>query len=466
MSDFSYFPADPVELPMLPLRDVVVFPHMVIPLFVGRQKSIQALESAMQAGRNIMLVAQKSATQDAPAVDDMYGTGCIASILQLLKLPDNTVKVLVEGRQRAKVLSVSEGEKFFSTNVLPVPQPVAEQGAEPNNEAQALRRAVMQSFEQFVKLNRKIPQEILTSISSIDDAGRLADTIAAHLPLDLPHKQSILDEADVQQRLELLFARLEQEVDILNVDKRIRGRVKRQMEKNQRDFYLNEQVKAIQKELGEGEDGVDIEEIEKKIKAAKMPKAANDKAYAELKKLRLMSPMSAEAGVVRNYLEVLTGLPWSKKSKIKSNLATAEEVLNADHYGLERVKDRILEYLAVQIKSKRLFCAWWGRLVWVRPRWGSQSPKPQGANTCVWLWVACAMRLKFAGTAAPILALCRARCCKVWAKLAYATRCFCSMKSTNSARIFAATHPAHCLRCSTPSKTTPSTTTTLSWILT
>ena len=348
MSDFSYFPADPVELPMLPLRDVVVFPHMVIPLFVGRQKSIQALESAMQAGRNIMLGAQKSATQDAPAVDDMYGTGCIASILQLLKLPDNTVKVLVEGRQRAKVLSVSEGEKFFSTNVLPVPQPVAEQGAEPNNEAQALRRAVMQSFEQFVKLNRKIPQEILTSISSIDDAGRLADTIAAHLPLDLPHKQSILDEADVQQRLELLFARLEQEVEILNVDKRIRGRVKRQMEKNQRDFYLNEQVKAIQKELGEGEDGVDIEEIEKKIKAAKMPKAANDKAYAELKKLRLMSPMSAEAGVVRNYLEVLTGLPWSKKSKIKSNLATAEEVLNADHYGLERVKDRILEYLAVQ----------------------------------------------------------------------------------------------------------------------
>ncbi len=348
MSDFSYLPASPVELPMLPLRDVVVFPHMVIPLFVGRQKSIQALESAMQAGRSIMLVAQKTATQDAPAVDDMFGTGCIASILQLLKLPDNTVKVLVEGRQRAKVLSVSEGETFFTTTVLPMPQPEAEQGAEPGNEAEALRRAVMQSFEQFVKLNRKIPQEILTSIASIDDAGRLADTIAAHLPLDLPHKQGILDEVDVQRRLELLFSRLEQEVEILNVDKRIRGRVKRQMEKNQRDFYLNEQVKAIQKELGEGEDGIDIEEIEKKIKAAKMPKAANDKAQAELKKLRLMSPMSAEAGVVRNYLEVLTSLPWSKKSKIKSNLAAAEEVLNADHYGLERVKDRILEYLAVQ----------------------------------------------------------------------------------------------------------------------
>ena len=348
MSDFSYLPASPVELPMLPLRDVVVFPHMVIPLFVGRQKSIQALESAMQAGRSIMLVAQKTATQDAPAVDDMFGTGCIASILQLLKLPDGTVKVLVEGRQRAKVLSVSEGETFFTTTVLPMPQPEAEQGAEPGNEAEALRRAVMQSFEQFVKLNRKIPQEILTSIASIDDAGRLADTIAAHLPLDLPHKQGILDEVDVQRRLELLFSRLEQEVEILNVDKRIRGRVKRQMEKNQRDFYLNEQVKAIQKELGEGEDGIDIEEIEKKIKAAKMPKAANDKAQAELKKLRLMSPMSAEAGVVRNYLEVLTSLPWSKKSKIKSNLAAAEEVLNADHYGLERVKDRILEYLAVQ----------------------------------------------------------------------------------------------------------------------
>ena len=350
MSDFTYLPPDPVELPMLPLRDVVVFPHMVIPLFVGRAKSIHALEAAMEAGRSIMLVAQKTAAQDEPTVQDMFGMGCVASILQLLKLPDNTVKVLVEGRQRAHVQSVSDGEKFFSATVTPVPVQTPEittDGAQ-HNETQALRRAVMQSFEQFVKLNKKIPSEILASIISIDDAGRLADTIAAHLPLDLQHKQQILGEIDVHKRMELLFSKLEQEVEILNVDKRIRGRVKRQMEKNQRDFYLNEQVKAIQKELGEGEDGVDIEEIEKKIKQAKMPKAALDKAMSELKKLKLMSPMSAEAGVVRNYLEVLVSLPWSKRTKVKKDLAVAEDVLNADHYGLERVKDRIMEYLAVQ----------------------------------------------------------------------------------------------------------------------
>jgi ATP-dependent Lon protease len=346
MSGHTPLPPTPIELPMLPLRDVVVFPHMVIPLFVGRPKSIKALESAMAAERRIMLVAQKTAAKDEPAIDDMFDVGCVSTILQMLKLPDGTVKVLVEGQQRALVKSIVDGEVHFVATVTPV-DPVSEQ-AEPSSEIEALRRAVMQQFDQYVKLNKKIPPEILTSISSIDDAGRLADTIAAHLPLKLENKQQVLDLASIKLRLENLFSQLEHEVDILNVDKRIRGRVKRQMEKNQRDFYLNEQVKAIQKELGEGEDGADIEEIEKKIKAAKMSTEARKKADGELKKLKLMSPMSAEASVVRNYLDVLVGLPWGKKTKLKHDLTNAEEVLNQDHYGLDKVKDRILEYLAVQ----------------------------------------------------------------------------------------------------------------------
>ncbi len=300
----------------------------------------------MEAERRIMLVAQKAAAKDEPSVEDMFEVGCVSTILQMLKLPDGTVKVLVEGQQRARVNRIDDGETHFSANVTPVE--VVEAAAQKGTEVEALRRAVMQQFDQYVKLNKKIPPEILTSISSIDDPGRLADTIAAHLPLKLDNKQAVLDLADVKSRLENLFGQLEREVDILNVDKKIRGRVKRQMEKNQRDFYLNEQVKAIQKELGEGEEGADIEEIEKKIKLAKMPKEALKKAEGELKKLKLMSPMSAEATVVRNYIDVLIGLPWSKKTKIKHDLAHAEEVLNEDHYGLEKVKDRILEYLAVQ----------------------------------------------------------------------------------------------------------------------
>ncbi len=347
MSGHPTLPNQPVTLPLLPLRDVVVFPHMVIPLFVGRAKSIKALEAAMENERRIMLLAQKTAAKDEPQPQDLFDMGCVASILQMLKLPDGTVKVLVEGVQRAKVLGVEEGETYFHAQVAPVP-PDAEQPVNESTELEALRRAVMQQFDQYVKLNKKIPSEILTSIASIDDPGRLADTVAAHLPLKLEAKQSVLDLEQVEQRLENLFAQLEREVDILNVDKRIRGRVKRQMEKNQRDFYLNEQVKAIQKELGEGEEGADIEEIEKKIKLAKMPTEARKKAEAELKKLKLMSPMSAEATVVRNYIDALVGLPWSKKTKIKHDLGFAEDVLNEDHYGLEKVKDRILEYLAVQ----------------------------------------------------------------------------------------------------------------------
>ncbi|MCR5864962.1 endopeptidase La [Aquincola sp. J276] len=343
MSGHPVLPSDPITLPLLPLRDVVVFPHMVIPLFVGRPKSIKALEAAMEAGRQIMLVAQKAAGKDEPKADDMFDVGCVSSILQMLKLPDGTVKVLVEGTQRANTLSITETEEHFVSEVSPI-QPAVDT----KPEIEALRRAVTQQFDQYVKLNKKIPPEILTSIAGIDDAGRLADTIAAHLPLKLEAKQSVLDLFETDKRLEKLLELLEHEVDILQVEKRIRGRVKRQMEKSQREYYLNEQVKAIQKELGDGEEGADLEELEKKIAAAKMPKDARKKAESELKKLKLMSPMSAEATVVRNYIDTLVGLPWAKKTKIKHDLSNAEEVLNEDHYGLDKVKDRILEYLAVQ----------------------------------------------------------------------------------------------------------------------
>jgi len=349
MSGHPILPAEKITLPLLPLRDVVVFPHMVIPLFVGRPKSIKALEVAMEAGRQIMLVAQKAAGKDEPKPDDMFEVGCVSSILQMLKLPDGTVKVLVEGVQRAMTHSVTDNGEYFVSEVTPVPPET-----EAKSEVEALRRAVTQQFDQYVKLNKKIPPEILTSIAGIDDAGRLADTIAAHLPLKLENKQSVLDLVDVDKRLEKLLEQLEHEVDILQVEKRIRGRVKRQMEKSQREYYLNEQVKAIQKELGDGEEGADMEELEKKIIAAKLPKEAKKKVDAEFKKLKLMSPMSAEATVVRNYIDTLVNLPWSKRTKIKQDLAYAAQVLDEDHYGLEKVKDRILEYLAVQQRVEKV----------------------------------------------------------------------------------------------------------------
>jgi len=335
--------------PLLPLRDVVVFPHMVIPLFVGRSKSIKALETAMEANKTIVLVAQKSATKDDPGTDDLYAIGSMANILQMLKLPDGTVKVLVEGTQRANVLRVFDAISHFDAEVQIVP---AEDGTD--SESEAMRRVLIAQFDQYVKLNKKIPPEILTSLAGIDDAGRLADTIAAHLPLKLEQKQEVLEIFGVRKRLEHLLGLLEAEIDILQVEKRIRGRVKRQMEKSQREYYLNEQVKAIQKELGEGEEGTDLDEVEKKIKAAHMPKEARTKAEAELKKLRLMSPMSAEATVVRNYIDVLIGLPWKKKTKISADLKKAEVVLEEDHYGLDKVKERILEYLAVQQRMDKM----------------------------------------------------------------------------------------------------------------
>jgi ATP-dependent Lon protease len=340
---------DHTQLPLLPLRDVVVFPHMVIPLFVGRPKSIKALEAAMEQGKSIMLAAQKAAAKDEPSADDIYEIGCVANILQMLKLPDGTVKVLVEGVQRARIHHISELDTHFVADLTPVD---SEAGDE--SEVEAMRRTIVQQFDQYVKLNKKIPPEILTSLSGIDDAGRLADTIAAHLPLKLEQKQVILEIFDVAKRHEHLLGQLEGELDILQVEKRIRGRVKRQMEKSQREYYLNEQVKAIQKELGEGEEGADLEELEKKIVAAKMPKEASEKAQSELRKLKLMSPMSAEATVVRNYIDTLIGLPWKKKSKVNNELGNAEKVLEGDHYGLDKVKERILEYLAVQQRVDKL----------------------------------------------------------------------------------------------------------------
>jgi len=338
-----------LEMPLLPLRDVVVFPHMVIPLFVGRPKSIKALETAMEAGKSIVLVAQKSAAKDEPAPEDLYDIGSIATILQMLKLPDGTVKVLVEGSQRAHIHSIEDVKTHFTVQVTPI-----ESDQATDHETEAMRRTMIQQFDQYVKLNKKIPPEILTSLAGIDEAGRLADTIAAHLPLKLEQKQEVLEMVGVKQRLDHLLKVVEGELDILQVEKRIRGRVKRQMEKSQREYYLNEQVKAIQKELGETEEGADIDGVEKKIKAARMPKEARKKADAELKKLKLMSPMSAEATVVRNYIDVLIGLPWRKKSKISTDLNGAEKILDEDHYGLEKVKERIVEYLAVQQRVEKL----------------------------------------------------------------------------------------------------------------
>lgn len=342
-------PAEALTLPLLPLRDVVVFPHMVIPLFVGRPKSIKALEQAMNEGKQILLVAQKTAAKDEPSEEDLYRIGTLSTVLQMLKLPDGTVKVLVEGRQRATITEIRDDAEFFEADLE-----VFAAEEEHSSESEAMRRTLLAQFEQFVKLSKKIPPEILTSITGIDKAGRLADTIAAHLPLKLEQKQEVLELLYTEPRLEHLLTQLESELEILQVEKRIRGRVKQQMEKTQRDYYLNEQVKAIQQELGELDENSDLDAMEKRIKAAGMTKEAREKALAELKKLRLMSPMSAEATVVRNYIETLIDLPWKKKSKINKDLAAAEEVLESDHFGLEKVKERIVEYLAVQQRVDKL----------------------------------------------------------------------------------------------------------------
>ena len=340
-----------VFIPVLPLRDVVVYPHMVIPLFVGRERSIDALDAAMKDNKQVLLVAQREAEVDEPDFSDLYEVGTLANILQLLKLPDGTVKVLVEGCQRSKVVGYQETGSFFSAVVNPLDEVLALS----EQELDVLQRTVISSFEQYVKLNNKIPPEVLTSLAGIDDPSRLADTIAAHMGLKVAEKQGILEDPNIQDRLERLMTLMEGEVDILEMEKKIRVRVKQQMEKNQREYYLNEQMKAIQKELGDMDDVPnEIEELERKIADAGMSKEAKAKADAELNKLKLMSPMSAEATVVRNYIDWMVSVPWKKKTKVRHDLKIAEQVLETEHYGLEKVKERILEYLAVHQRVKQL----------------------------------------------------------------------------------------------------------------
>ena len=339
-----------IEIPVLPLRDVVVYPHMVIPLFVGREKSIHCLEAAMNDNKQIMLVAQKDASTDEPGVNDLFSVGTVASVLQMLKLPDGTVKVLVEGIRRAKITTLSDNGEYFQAKAEYLDTPVVDE-----REQEVLNRTAINQFEGYIKLNKKIPPEVLASLHAIEESSKLADTISSHMPLKLKDKQAVLEMSDVTERLEYLMAMMESEIDLLQVEKRIRNRVKKQMEKSQREYYLNEQMKAIQKELGEMDDAPDeMESLKRKIEAAKMPKEAREKTEAELQKLKMMSPMSAEATVVRSYIDWMVQVPWNSRSKVKKDLVKAQEVLDTDHYGLERVKERILEYLAVQSRVSKI----------------------------------------------------------------------------------------------------------------
>ncbi len=339
-----------VLFPVLPLRDIVVFPHMVVPLFVGRERSVKALEAVMKDDKQILLATQKNAAQDDPTPADIYSVGTVGTVLQLLKLPDGTVKVLVEGARRARVMRFNDNTNYFEAY-----GEVIEEVKGENREIEALMRTLAGQFEQYIKLNRKIPPEVLVSINQIEDPSKLADTVASHLNLKIPDKQQLLEIVNVGERLEKIFTFMEGEIGVMQVEKRIRNRVKRQMEKTQREYYLNEQMKAIQKELGEGEDGRDeVAEIEERIKKTRFSNEARDKAKGEVKKLRAMSPMSAEATVVRNYLDWLLSIPWKKRTKLKHDIQLAEKILNEDHYGLEKVKERILEYLAVQERVKKV----------------------------------------------------------------------------------------------------------------
>ena len=342
-------PSSAETLPVLPLRDIVVFPHMIVPLFVGREKSIKALEEVMREDKRILLVAQKNPADDDPSIDAIYEVGTLAQVLQLLKLPDGTVKVLVEGTERAKVERFTSHADYFEAEVKLLPNIIANE-----QETEALARTAISQFESYVKLNKKVPQEILATLGQITDLGKLSDTIAAHLAIKITEKQEILEMQSVQARLEKAFAVMEGEISVLQVEKRIRSRVKRQMEKTQREYYLNEQMKAIQKELGDGEERDEVGELEQKVKNTKFSKEARERAEAEIKKLRQMSPMSAEATVVRNYLDWLLSLPWGVKSKVKRDLPFAQNVLDADHFGLDKVKERIVEYLAVQSRTNKM----------------------------------------------------------------------------------------------------------------
>ena len=454
----------PQEVPVLPLRDVVVYPHMVIPLFVGRDKSIRALDGAMANDKQILLVAQKSADVDDPAVKDLHEIGTLANILQLLKLPDGTVKVLVEGNQRARIERFLTTEESFSALI----EPLTETLEADEREQEVLIRSAVSLFDQYVKLNKKVPPEVLTSLSSIDEAGRLADTMAAHMSLKLDEKQRVLEMIDIQVRIEHLMGLMESENDILQMEKRIRGRVKRQMEKNQREYYLNEQMKAIQKELGELDEAPnEIEELAKRIENAGMPKDVKTKALAELNKLKLMSPMSAEATVVRNYVDTLVSVPWKERTRIRNDIRVAEQVLDKDHYGLERVKERILEYLAVQQRVRKLK----GPILCLvgppgvgKTSLGSPSRARPIANSPACPLGACATRPRFAAIGAPTSAHCRARSSRICVRLVRATPFSCWTRSTRWQWTSGATRPLPSWRFWTRSRIIRSTTTTSRWI--
>ena len=432
-------------LPLLPLRDVVVYPHMVIPLFVGREKSVRALEKAMEQTKQILLVAQKNASEDNPKKLDVYAIGTVSNVLQLLRLPDGTIKVLVEGVRRAQITDFADLDSYHAAQAHTLePAPLSER------EAELLTRSLLNQFDQYVKLNKKVPTEIVSSLTSIDDPSRLADTIAAHLSIKLAEKQKILEIVELRPRLEHLISLLEAEIDLLQVEKRLRGRVKKQMEKSQREYYLNEQMKAIQNELGESEDGVnEFDEIAARIAKSGMTKEARKKADGELKKLRMMSPMSAEATVVRNYIDWIINVPWKARAKISADLNRAEKILDDDHYTSKKLKNGSSNTLPSSNVSKRLkdrSCVWSARLGSAKLRLGAQSPAQPIASLCGCRSAACVTRLKSAAIGGLTSARSPVRCSRTCRRSVSGTRCSCSMKSTRWRWIFGATRHQRCSR--------------------
>lgn len=394
--------------PVLPLRNIVVFPHMIVPLFVGREKSIRALEEVMNSDKQILLATQMNEADDDPDTDQIYKVGTLATVLQLLKLPDNTVKVLVEGGARAEIGGFTDREDLYEAKAV-----ILDETSGDEIEVEALGRTVVSEFENYVKLNKKVSPEVLGAVNQIDDSSKLADTIASHLAVKIHDKQELLGTVSITERLEKVLGLMESEISVLQVEKRIRSRVKRQMEKTQREYYLNEQMKAIQKELGDGEDGRDeLAELEERVEKTKLSKEAREKANAELKKLKQMSPMSAEATVVRNYLDWLIGIPWAKRSKVKHDLTLAEKVLDTDHFGLEKVKERIVEYLAVQKRANScavLSCVSLVLLALVKPLWANPLHEQLVVSSFGCRLGACVMKLRSVVTAGLTSALCRVK---------------------------------------------------------
>ena len=394
--------------PVLPLRDIVVFPHMIVPLFVGRDKSVRALEEVMGDDKQILLASQIDPGVDDPDSDGIYRTGVVANVLQLLKLPDGTVKVLVEGVNRVRITGYLDNDEFFEARAEYMTETPGDEAA-----VKAMLRSVAAEFERYAKVRKNVPEEAIVAVSEADDAARLADLVAGHLGVEVEQKQELLETLSVSERLEKVYGLMQGEMSVLQVEKKIKTRVKSQMEKTQREYYLNEQMKAIQKELGDGEDGEgELAELEEKIAETKLSREAREKAEAELKKLKNMSPMSAEATVVRNYLDWMLSIPWGTKSRVKKDLGRAEKILDEDHYGLEKVKERIVEYLAVQKRrksSRARSCALSARRAWARRRWASRWRAPPGASSSASALAGCATSPKSAATGAPISARCRAR---------------------------------------------------------